>query len=117
MNILNDKVFSLIHDTKIIPVIKIDDDKKAVPTVEALCKGGIQIAEITYRTDAASKALCNISASCPNVLAGAGTITNMTQAKEAVSCGAKFIVMPAFYEDVIDFCQSRNVPVIPGVAT
>ncbi|MCL1795124.1 MAG: keto-hydroxyglutarate-aldolase/keto-deoxy-phosphogluconate aldolase, partial [Oscillospiraceae bacterium] len=31
----------------IVPVVKIDDEKKAVPLALALCRGGLPIAEIT----------------------------------------------------------------------
>ena len=67
------KIFEIFNKTKIIPVITIEDAANAVPLAGALLKGGIKIAEITYRTDAAPKAISELSAHCPDVLAGAGT--------------------------------------------
>ena len=112
-----DKIFEIFKQTKIIPVITIEDAANAVPLANALAKGGIKIAEITYRTDAAPKALGQLSAHCPDILAGAGTVTTVAQAQEAIACGAKFIVMPGFDKEVVECCQSRGVAVVPGVAT
>ena len=111
------KIFEIFRQTKIIPVIAIEDEKNAVPLALALLKGGIKIAEITYRTEAAAKALSELSAHCPDILAGAGTVTTVAQAQEAIACGAKFIVMPGFDKEIVECCQSRGVAVVPGVAT
>lgn len=112
----NKNVFSEIKKTKIIPVIKIEK-KDAVNVVRSLSKGGINIAEITYRTKSAGESIKEISAKCPDILVGAGTICNVKQAKDAIENGAKFIVMPGFDEKTVEYCIEKNVPVIPGVAT
>ncbi len=111
------KIFEIFNQTKIIPVITIEDAANAVPLAGALLKGGIKIAEITYRTEAAPKAISELSAHCPDVLAGAGTVTSVAQAQEAIACGAKFIVMPGFDKEIVEYCKSRDVAVVPGVAT
>ena len=41
---------------KIVPVVKIDDVKDAVPLAEALVEGGLPCAEVTFRTEAAAEA-------------------------------------------------------------
>ena len=38
---------------RIVPVVVIEDADNAVKTVEALSNGGIDVAEVTFRTDAA----------------------------------------------------------------
>ncbi len=111
------KIFEIFQKTKIIPVVTIEDPKDAVPLAEALLKGGIKIAEITCRTPAAPAAISELSAHCPDVLAGAGTVTSVEQAKEAIACGAKFIVMPGFDKEIAEYCSGRDVAVVPGVAT
>lgn len=37
----------------IVPVVVLQDAAKAEPLAEALCKGGLACAEVTFRTDAA----------------------------------------------------------------
>ncbi len=101
----------------LIPVVKIDDLKDAEPLANALIDGGLPVAEITFRTQAAEKAIKTITASFPGMLIGAGTVVSIKQAEAAVNAGAKFVVSPRLDADIVKFCQGKNIPVIPGVAT
>lgn len=111
------EIFELMEKSKIIPVTTIADAECAAPVARALFEGGIKIIEITYRTAAASKAIFAVSAECPEILAGAGTVTEVSQAKEAIACGAKFIVSPGTNLEIVEYCKERGIAVIPGVAT
>lgn len=111
------EIFELMEKSKIIPVTTIADAECAAPVARALFEGGIKIIEITYRTAAASKAISAVSAECPEILAGAGTVTEVSQAKEAIACGAKFIVSPGTNLEIVEYCKERGIAVIPGVAT
>ena len=51
------EILTKIHDIGIIPVIAIDDASKAVPLAEALVRGGLPAAEVTFRTEAAEEAI------------------------------------------------------------
>lgn len=46
-----------ITEKKIIPVIKLDYVEDASPLAEALIKGGLPVGEVTFRTNAAEKAI------------------------------------------------------------
>ena len=48
---------------------------------------------------------------------GAGTVLSAKQVDEAISAGAKFIVSPGFDPEVVDYCISKNIPIIPGTIT
>ncbi|MCK5201157.1 MAG: bifunctional 4-hydroxy-2-oxoglutarate aldolase/2-dehydro-3-deoxy-phosphogluconate aldolase, partial [Spirochaetales bacterium] len=87
----------------------------AVDLGKALIKGGLPIAEITFRTDAAEEAIRRLHIELPDVLLGAGTVLTVDQVKKAVSAGAEFIVAPGFDPDVVDYCVANNIPVVPGV--
>lgn len=110
-------VMTLIREIKIVPVIKLDNKEDAVPLAEALLKGGLPLAEITFRTEAAEEAIREIRTAYPDMLCGAGTIVNLEQAKAAVSAGAAFIVCPGFSRDVIEFALEQKIPVLPGCCT
>lgn len=109
--------FTAVKKTKVIPVLKFETEEEALNTVSALCRGGILIAEITYRTNAASSCIQAVAREIPEVIVGAGTVTDVKTAKDAISNGAQFIVMPGYDEATVRFCMKKNVPVIPGVAT
>ncbi|MBQ5491294.1 MAG: bifunctional 4-hydroxy-2-oxoglutarate aldolase/2-dehydro-3-deoxy-phosphogluconate aldolase [Treponema sp.] len=109
-------VFERVHSTGIVPVISLEDANLAFPLANALLKGGIDIAEITYRTDAAEQSIRNITHHCPDMLILAGTVLTVSQAQSAVNAGAKCIVSPGYDDEVVDWCISNNVAVIPGVS-
>lgn len=101
----------------VIPVVKIDQAKQGPYLAEALLKGGLPCAEITFRTDAAEEAIHLISASQPEVIVGAGTVLSVTQAQKAVKAGARFIVSPGFDPKVVDWSLKHDVTMVPGIAT
>jgi len=101
----------------IIPVVKIEDPKNALPLAKALRNGGLPCAEITFRTDAAEESIRKISQEFPDMLVGAGTVLTTDQAERALSAGATFVVSPGLNEAVIRLCQEKNIAVMPGVAT
>lgn len=106
-----------IFETGIIPVIKIDDAKNAVPLAKALVDGGLAAAEVTFRTSAAAESIKAISQAFPQMLVGAGTVLTTEQVDAAVEAGATFIVSPGLNPTIVKYCQSKNIPIIPGVAT
>ena len=101
----------------IIPVVKIDDAKDAVPLAKALCEGGLPVAEVTFRTDAAEEAIRRMCEACPEMLVGAGTVLTPEQADLAVAAGAKFIVSPGLNPRVVKHCQEKGVPITPGTSS
>ena len=98
----------------IVPVVVIDDADTAVPVAEALMRGGIGCAEVTFRTAAAEESIRRIKASCPDLLLGAGTVLCTEQVDKAVTAGAEFIVTPGYNPKVVNYCVERQIPVIPG---
>jgi len=109
-------VLSQIHEIGFLPLVALEDADKAVPLAEALAKGGMPVIEVTYRTECAGECIRRIAAGVPEMLVGAGTVHTAKQAEEAVDAGAMFIVTPGYSEEVVSFCISRDVPVIPGIS-
>lgn len=101
----------------VVPVVVIEDSKDAVPTAEALLRGGIDVMEITFRTAAAPDAIRAVSENCPKMLVGAGTVITLEQCKQAVDCGASFIVSPGFNREVVAWCVEHDIAVTPGCVT
>ncbi len=101
----------------LVPVVAIERAQDAPKLGQALLEGNLPCAEITFRTHAAAEAIQLMSAECPGVLVGAGTVMTIAQAEQAVAAGAKFIVSPGFDAAVVDWCLQNEVPVTPGVLT
>ena len=110
-------VYQRIYETGIIPVIKIDDAKDAVPLAKALIEGGLPAAEITFRTAAAADAIKAMHEAYPDMLIGAGTVLTPEQADTAIACGATFIVSPGFNPTVVKHCISKGYIIIPGTSS
>lgn len=106
-----------IQNLGIVPVIAIDDAKKAVPLARALVAGGLPAAEITFRTDAAEDAMRAIASEVPEMLLGAGTVITHNQLDRALDAGAKFIVSPGFNPDTVKYGLSKGALMLPGTAT
>lgn len=112
---MNNAVFDEIRLNGLVPVLKFKNAADAVPTCMALRRGGLNVAEITFRTDAAEDAIKAVCAAMPDMLVGAGTVTRIEQAERAVNAGARFIVAPGLNPNVVTWCTSHNVAVLPGV--
>lgn len=109
------KIFDVIQKEKIVPVVKLEREEDALPLADALLKGGIRVAEITFRTGAAAGAIEILRKERPDMLVGAGTVLNMDQLSKAIDAGAQFVVAPGFNPRIVEACLSQGVPMIPGV--
>lgn len=108
-------IFDELRLNGLVPVLKFKNASDAVPTCEALRRGGLNVAEITFRTDAAEEAIKAVCQALPDMLVGAGTVTKIEQAERAVAAGAKFIVAPGLNPRIVEWCAARDVAVLPGV--
>jgi 2-dehydro-3-deoxyphosphogluconate aldolase/(4S)-4-hydroxy-2-oxoglutarate aldolase len=106
-----------LRATRIVPVIVIKDLAHAVPLAKALVEGGLNILEITLRTDAALDAIKAIAAEVKGAIVGAGTVINAGQFAAAAQAGSKFVVSPGLTDEVVKASRDHNVPILPGVAT
>jgi 2-dehydro-3-deoxyphosphogluconate aldolase/(4S)-4-hydroxy-2-oxoglutarate aldolase len=111
------EVLKKISSYGIVPVIKIDDTEKAVPLANALCAGGLPVAEVTFRTAQAAEAISRITKEVPDMLVGAGTVLTCEQVDSAVAAGAKFIVSPGLNVNLVKYCIDKEIPIVPGTST
>lgn len=100
----------------IVPVVTIHNADLAENLAQALCKGGLPCAEITFRTEAAAEAIKRIIAKYPDMCVGAGTVLTIQQVDAAVEAGAKFIVSPGLNPKIVQYCQKKGVLMIPGTS-
>ena len=106
-----------ISQYKVVPVVVFNTIEEVRPKLSAMVKGGLPIAEITYRTACAGDAIKIAIEEFPEMLVGAGTVINKQQCEEAINLGAKFIVSPGFSEEVAALCNEKNIPYLGGCVT
>lgn len=102
------------YEYAVVPVVVLDDADDAAPLAEALIKGGLPCAEVTFRTEAAEESIRIMNKKYPDMLVGAGTVLTTEQVDRAVAAGAKFIVSPGFDPEIVDYCLEKKIPVFPG---
>ncbi|MGD1037486.1 MAG: bifunctional 4-hydroxy-2-oxoglutarate aldolase/2-dehydro-3-deoxy-phosphogluconate aldolase [Roseiarcus sp.] len=108
-------VVSRIAAEGVVPVVVLNSARNAASLAKALARGGLSVAEITFRTSAAAASIEAIRREAPETPVGAGTVANADQVREAASAGASFVVTPGFNRRVVEACVSSGMPVFPGV--
>ena len=114
---LDSELGKKIATSKIIAVLVIDEVADAVPTAQALLRGGVDMMELTLRTPAALEGLRAVCAEVPEMAAGIGTILNRGQVDEVIAAGAAFGVAPGVNAEVIKYAQDKGLPFGPGIMT
>ena len=110
------EVLPALAKHKLVPVVVLDSADSAAPLADALTAGGLPVAEVTFRTDAAEQSIKTMS-KVAGMIVGAGTVLTVEQAKRAIGAGASFIVSPGTNPPVVDYCIKQGVPITPGIAT
>jgi 2-dehydro-3-deoxyphosphogluconate aldolase/(4S)-4-hydroxy-2-oxoglutarate aldolase len=109
-------VLGALEAARLVPVVVLDDAASAGPLAAALVEGGLPVAEVTFRTDAAADAI-RVMADRGDVLVGAGTVLTAAQVDEAVAAGAAYVVSPGLSRAVVERCGEHGVLALPGVVT
>ncbi len=106
----------VLEISPIVPVIALDNIEDALPLAKALQDGGINIMEITLRTETGLKAIKLISEEMPSMNVGAGTVCNKDDLENSVKHGAQFIFSPGINEELIKSAKDNDIVLIPGVS-
>lgn len=101
----------------VVPVVVLESAEDALPLADALVRGGLPCAEVTFRTAAAEESIRRMTQAYPDMFVGAGTVLSVEQVDKAVNAGARFIVSPGFDPEVVDYCLAKDIPVFPGCVT
>ena len=114
MNELNEK----ISRTGVVPVIKLNHpERDAAALGKALCAGGVPVAEITFRAAGADTAIRLMKEANPDMIVGAGTVTNTAQIDKVIEAGGQFIVSPGFDPELVAYAKEKSIPIFPGCTT
>ncbi len=88
---------------------------KAAALAGCVVSSGLKTLEVTMNTGRAGEVLKIIKKTAGDkLMLGAGTVLTVDDLKEALDCGAEFIVLPTLVKEVVELCVKKNVPVFPG---
>lgn len=107
-----------IEEIGVVPVIKLTNpERDARPLADALCEGGLPVAEVTFRAQGADTAIRLMKEAHPEMLVGAGTVLTAEHVDKALAAGAEFIVTPGFDGELVQYCQEKGIAIFPGCTT
>lgn len=86
------------------------------PALAAAIAGGFRVLEVTLTTPGALDHVRWLAAQ-DDIVAGAGTVLDIDQARAAVDAGARFLVSPVTDPAVIGWCREHDVVSVPGTFT
>ena len=110
-------MFDKLREYGIVPVVAVDTVDHGLQLCEALLEGGLPVAEITFRTDAAEATIRAAAKQFPEIILGAGTVLNVENLKRAIDAGARFAVAPGCNPTVVSAAMEQNFPFTPGICT
>lgn len=103
-----------LQQLKVVPVIALDHAEAIFPLADILSQNGLPVAEITFRSPAAEKAISLLRQQRPDFLIAAGTVLTAEQVFQAKNAGADVVVTPGFNPKIVQLCQDLGLPIIPG---
>ena len=107
-----------ISDIGVVPVIKLSNPTRdAKPLADALCAGGVPVAEVTFRAAGAADAIRIMAESHPEMLVGAGTVMTTEHVDQTIAAGGKFVVTPGLDIEIVKYCQEKGITCFPGCTT
>jgi 2-dehydro-3-deoxyphosphogluconate aldolase/(4S)-4-hydroxy-2-oxoglutarate aldolase len=113
----NETLDSLLS-SGVVAVIRMKDPERLSKVVMAIREGGVKCIEITMTVPGAVDVIAALVKTVPpDVLVGAGTVTDRGTANDVVSAGAKFVVSPVFRLDVVSVTKAAGAVAIPGCFT
>ena len=107
-----------ISDIGVVPVIKLSNPQRdAKPLADALCAGGVPVAEVTFRAAGAADAIRIMAEAHPEMLVGAGTVMTTEHVDQTIAAGGKFVVTPGLDIEIVKYCQEKGITCFPGCTT
>ena len=118
-----DSVIQSILRHKIIVILRGLTEEELICTVEAMYRGGIRLAEVTFDSqgnpsdEVTAQRIAKLVHSFPGMHIGAGTVLTEHQAELTAEAGGRFIISPDTNPDVIRRTRELGLVSIPGALT
>lgn len=103
-------------EKRLVPVVVLDRVEWAEPLAEALLAGGLEVIEVTLRTEAALAGMERIIGKYPEMHVGAGTVLEAEIVPPLKAMGVEFLVSPGLNPAVVEAARQAGVEIFPGVA-
>lgn len=114
---MSEQLYKRIGRCGLVATITLDNAANAVSLAKALLAGGMDVMELTLRTESAYDALAAIKRDVPEILAGVGTVLRIDQLEKVAEIGADFAVSPGMNPKIVEHASRIGMPFAPGICT
>jgi 2-dehydro-3-deoxyphosphogluconate aldolase/(4S)-4-hydroxy-2-oxoglutarate aldolase len=111
------KIRDVLALAPVIPVLTVTKLEHAAPLARALYAGGLEVLEITLRTEVALAVIEAMRKAVPEAVVGAGTLLRPEDFKRAEAVGAQFAVTPGLTPQLAEAAKSVSYPLLPGIVS
>jgi len=106
-----------VRAVPVIAILRSSSAERFADVADALYDAGVRAVEFSLTTPGALRALRECAGRHGELALGAGTVLDPSQAREAVSAGAQYLVAPAVVVETIREAARLGVPMLPGALT
>ena len=111
------EVCSRIEELGIIPAVRVRSIEDALFATEGVSQGGIPIVEIAVTVPDATRVIADLVKNAPEVIIGAGSVSDVETARRCCDAGAKFLTSDGLDPETVNFAVQQGVVAIPGTLT
>lgn len=112
------EILTLIRDTGIVPIVRVQKASDALKIAEAIQHGGLKVVEVTMTVPGAIGVLEKIADQFGDrMVLGAGTVLDPETARSCMLAGAHFFVTPSLNLATIAMALRYSRPIMPGALT
>jgi len=112
-----EEIRDFILKEKLIAIVRSKDENVVPRIIAGLVGGGVKVLEITSNTTGFERLIRESIKKYPDIIVGAGTVTNLELAKKAIEAGAQFLVSPNTQTDLVRIAHENQIPVVLGALT
>ena len=112
-----EEVLSRIEEVGVIAAIRLDSEEDAVFAGEAVHRGGIPVIEIPMTLASAPEVISQLLKRNPDVIVGAGGVSNARMAQSCLDAGARFLTSDGLHLARVELGARKGVVVFPGALT
>jgi 2-dehydro-3-deoxyphosphogluconate aldolase/(4S)-4-hydroxy-2-oxoglutarate aldolase len=102
---------------RVMAILRYREGGDVSAAIGALADGGIRVLEVTVDTPGSWDAIERAAATRPQLVVGAGTVTDPPQVRRLAAIGGRFVVSPGFDRDVVAAALDAGLEPLPGVMT
>jgi 2-dehydro-3-deoxyphosphogluconate aldolase / (4S)-4-hydroxy-2-oxoglutarate aldolase len=111
------RALAAILRARVVPIIRTKSAAWAREVAEILAGSGLGVIEVTFTVPDAAGVISALRARFPEILIGAGTVTDAETAERAIAAGAQFLLSPALSPGMVQVARRRTVLAVPGAYT